>query len=73
LSIKKYLLVGGIDMGFFKTSLAVTTGILGAVGLIALGQHLSENGALDKVKERVSKAAVTGKDNKKADETAATN
>lgn len=60
-------------MGFFRTSLAVTTGILGAMGLIALGQHLSENGALDKVKERASKAAsaVTGKDNKKADETAA--
>jgi hypothetical protein len=61
-------------MGFFKTSLAVTTGILGAVGLIALGQHLSESGALDKVKERASKAAaaVTGKD-KKAETTEATN
>lgn len=59
-------------MGFFKTSLAVATGILGAMGLIAFGQHLSESGTLDKVKERASKAAsaVTGKD-KKADETAA--
>ena len=59
-------------MGFFRTSLAVTTGILGAIGLIALGQHLSENGTLNKVKERASKAAskaastVTGED-KKAD------
>ena len=61
-------------MGFFKTSLAVATGILGAMGFIALGQHLSESGSLDKIKERASKAAsaVTGKD-KKADEAAATN
>ena len=59
-------------MGFFKTSLAVATGILGAMGIIAAAEHLSESGALDKVKERASKAAsaVTGKD-KKADETAA--
>jgi len=62
-------------MGFFKTSLAVATGILGAMGLIAVGQHLSESGAIDKVKDRASKAAsiVTGKSEKKADETAATN
>lgn len=60
-------------MGFFRTSLAVATGILGAMGLIALGQHLSESGTLDKVKERASKAAeaVRGKNEKKADETAA--
>ena len=59
-------------MGFFRTSLAVATGILGAMGLIAVGQHLSESGALDKVKERASKAAsaVTGKD-KKAETTEA--
>ena len=53
-------------MGFFRTSLAVATGILGAMGLIALGQQLSESGALDKVKERANRAAaaVTGKDKK---------
>ena len=62
-------------MGFFKTSLAVATGILGAMGIIAAAEHLSESGALDKVKERASKAAeaVRGKSEKKADETAATN
>ena len=59
-------------MGFIKTSLAVATGILGAMGIIAAAEHLSESGTLDKVKERAAKAAsaVTGKD-KKADETAA--
>lgn len=59
-------------MGFIKTSLAVCTGILGAMGLIAAAEHLNESGALDKVKDRASKAAaaVTGKD-KKAETTEA--
>lgn len=62
-------------MGFFKTAFAVTAGILGACGIIAAAEHLSESGALDKVKERASKVAeaVRGKSEKKADETAATN
>ena len=60
-------------MGFIKTSLAVATGILGAMGLITIGKRLSENGTLDKVKERASKAAtkaadaVRGKSEKKAE------
>ena len=54
-------------MGFFKTSLAVATGILGAMGLIPAAEHLSESGALDKIKDRALKA--TSKD--KTDKTAA--
>jgi len=57
-------------MGFFKTSLAVATGILGAMGLIAAAEHLSESGALDKIKDRALKAASKDKTDKTA---AATN
>lgn len=51
-------------MGFFKTSLAVATGILGAMGLIAAAEHLSESGALDKIKDRALKAASKDKTDK---------
>ena len=57
-------------MGFFKTSLAVATGILGAMGLISAAEHLSESGALDKIKDRALKAASKDKTDKTA---AATN
>lgn len=57
-------------MGFFKTSLAVATGILGAMGIIAAAEHLSESGALDKIKDRALKAASKDKTDKTA---AATN
>lgn len=58
-------------MGFFKTSLAVATGILGAIGIIAAAEHLSESEALDKIKDRALKAASKDKTNKTA--AAATN
>lgn len=51
-------------MGFFKTSLAVATGILGAMGIIATAEHLSESGALDKIKERALKGASKDKTDK---------
>ena len=57
-------------MGFFKTSLAVATGILGAMGLISAAEYLSESGALDKIKDRALKAASKDKTDKTA---AATN
>lgn len=57
-------------MGFFKTSLAVATGILGAMGIIAAAEQLSESGALDKIKDRALKAASKDKTDKTA---AATN
>ena len=57
-------------MGFFKTSLEVATGILGAMGLISAAEHLSESGALDKIKDRALKAASKDKTDKTA---AATN
>lgn len=53
-------------MGFFKTSLAVATGILGAMGIIAAAEHLSESGALDKIKDRALKAASKDKTDKTA-------
>ena len=58
-------------MGFFKTSLAVATGILGAMGIIAAAESLSESGALDKIKDRALKAASKDKTDKTA--SAATN
>ena len=56
-------------MGFFKTAFAVTAGILGACGVIAAAESLSESGALDKIKDRALKAASKNK----TDKTAATN
>ena len=60
-------------MGFFKTSLAVATGILGAIGIIVFTEHLNESGAFDKVKARVNEAVATANKNKKTDEEDATN
>lgn len=55
-------------MGFFKTSLAVTTGILGALGLLTFAKHLNESDVNDKIKDRVTKAATAAaKNNKEAD------
>lgn len=51
-------------MGFFKTAFAVTAGILGACGVIAAAEHLSESGALDKIKDRALKAASKDKTDK---------
>lgn len=44
-------------MGFFKTAAAVTAGVLGAFGLIALGQTLSEKGYTDKAKKTCTSVA----------------
>ncbi len=52
-------------MGFFKTSLAVTTGIIGSIGLLSFAKHLNESGAIDKVKARLGEA-VEAVSNKKA-------